>query len=69
MRRELAFGNYRRQISLPGDVRGDDIKATLDNGVLNVVVPRAPKPEPRKIQVLIGERAKQLSGDGSHKRS
>ena len=67
MRREVAFGNYRRQISLPGDVRGDDIKATFDNGVLNVMVPRAAKPEPKRIQVQVG--SKQLAGAGSQKQS
>jgi HSP20 family protein len=67
MRREVAFGDYRRQISLPGDVRSDDIKATFDNGVLTLVVPRAPKPEPKRIQIQAGEQAKQLSGAGSKK--
>ena len=68
MRREVAFGNYRRQISLPADVRGDDIKATFDNGVLNVVVPRRPRPEPKKIQIQAGEQSKQLAGAGSQKK-
>jgi HSP20 family protein len=68
MRREVAYGNYRRQISLPGDVRADDIKATFENGILNVMVPRAPKPEPKRIQVRAGEQAKQMSAAGSQKR-
>jgi HSP20 family protein len=68
MRREVAMGHYRRQISLPGDVRGDDIKATFDNGVLTVMVPRAPRPEPKRIQVQAGE-AKQLTGAGSQRKS
>jgi HSP20 family protein len=67
MRREVAFGDYRRQISLPGDVRDDDIKATFDDGVLTVVVPRAQKPEPKRIQIQLGEHAKQLSSAGSKK--
>ncbi len=68
LRREVAFGNYRRQISLPGDVRADDIKATFDNGVLNVDVPRVPRPEPKRIQIRPGEQAKQLTGAGSQKK-
>ena len=67
MRREVAFGNYRRQISLPADVRGDDIKATFDNGILSIAVPRAPQPQPKRIQVQVGEQAKQLTGAGSKK--
>jgi HSP20 family protein len=69
MRREVAFGNYRRQISLPGDVRADDIKATFENGVLTVLVPRAPEPQPKRIEIRPGEQAKQLSGAGSQKKS
>ena len=68
MRREVAMGDYRRQISLPGDVRGDDTRATFENGVLSIVVPRAPRPEPKRIQVQIGEQAKQLTGSGSQKK-
>lgn len=68
MRREVAFGNYRRQISLPGDVRGDDIRATFENGILNVFVPRAPKPEPKRIRIQAGEKSKQLSGAGSQRK-
>jgi HSP20 family protein len=69
MRREVGYGHYRRQISLPGDVRGDDIKATFENGVLNVIVPRAPRPEPKRIQVQAGDQSKQLAGSGSGSRS
>jgi HSP20 family protein len=70
MRREVAYGHYRRQISLPGDVRGDDIKATFENGVLNVLVPRTPRPEPKRIQVQVqaSDQSKQLTGAGSQKR-
>lgn len=65
MRHEVAVGHYRRQISMPRDVRGDDIKATFENGVLTLVVPRTPRPEPKRIQVQAGEQAKQLTGAGS----
>ena len=61
VRREVAMGNYRRQISLPGDVRGDDITATFENGVLKLFVPRTPRPEPKRIQVEAGEPARQRS--------
>jgi HSP20 family protein len=68
IRREISFGNYQRQISLPGEVRADRIKATFDNGVLKVEVPRAPKPEPRRIEVQPGESAKQLEGANAKKK-
>jgi HSP20 family protein len=60
LRREIAFGNYMRRIALPGDVQGEGITATFENGVLTVEVPRASKPEPRRIQVEGRGLSKQL---------
>ena len=70
LRRELAFGNFERQIGLPNDVRGEDIKATFNNGVLTVEVPRAPKPQPKRIEVRSEEQKqgadqKQMAGAGN----
>jgi HSP20 family protein len=59
LRREIAFGNYQRRIALPGDIQPDGISATFDNGVLTVEVPRAPRPEPRRIQVQPGDQSRQ----------
>jgi HSP20 family protein len=67
MRREIAFGNYERQIALPGDIRADQIKASFDNGILTIDVPRAPKPEPVRIEVKPGEQPKQLAGANTKK--
>jgi|SRR6266487_122264 len=69
LRREVAFGNYRRQMALPGDIRADEIKASFENGILTVEVPCAPKPQPKRIQVMTGERQPserqaQLTGAG-----
>ena len=64
LRREIAFGNYQRAIQLPGDVKEDDISATFENGMLTVVVPKAPRPQPKKIQVAAGSK-KQLAGTAS----
>jgi HSP20 family protein len=65
LRREVAMGSYTRQISLPGDVQADNIKASFENGVLKVEVPRAPKPEPRRIEVQPGEREREMAGASS----
>ncbi|HEX4214460.1 MAG TPA: Hsp20/alpha crystallin family protein [Candidatus Dormibacteraeota bacterium] len=61
VRRETAFGNYVRQVSLPGDIKEEDIKASFENGVLTVEVPRAPRPQPARIEV-------QHSGESSSRR-
>ena len=60
---ELAYGNYERQIMLPGDVQAENIKASFDNGVLTVDVPRSPRPKPVRIDV----QQRQLEGAGSKK--
>ncbi len=65
LRREVAMGSYTRQITLPGDVQADNIKASFENGVLKVEVPRAPKPEPRRIEVQPGEREREMAGAAS----
>jgi HSP20 family protein len=61
LRREVAYGNYQRAIQLPGDIKEDDISAQFEDGMLTVMVPKAPRPQPKKIQVSAGSQ-KQLSG-------
>ena len=51
LRKEVAYGNYQRSIQLPGDIREEEIKADFENGVLTVSVPKAPRPQPKKIQI------------------
>lgn len=48
--RESSSSFYRR-IQLPERADGDKIKAQLDDGVLKVVVPLTPLPEPKKIAI------------------
>jgi HSP20 family protein len=67
-RREVAWGHYQRQIALPGDIQADKIEATFDNGMLTIEVPRAPKPEPMRIQIHAGNgQAKHLEGGSSER--
>ena len=63
VRREIAFGNYARAIQLPGDIREEDISASFENGMLTVTVPKAPRPQPKKIHVRAG--TKKLTGTAS----
>jgi HSP20 family protein len=51
LRRERAAGTFERHFRLPGPVAGDDVQATLKNGVLTVKLPKAPEIRPRKIAV------------------
>jgi len=56
LRREVFSGNYRRQLTLPREVKAEDIKADFENGVLTVKVPRLPKPEPIKVAIGPGSK-------------
>lgn len=54
IRREVAWGNYGRTIMLPGDIKEDGITASFEDGMLTVTVPKAPRPQPRRIEVGAG---------------
>jgi hypothetical protein len=45
---------HRRQLTLPGEVKPEDVKASFEDGVLTVRVPRAPKPQPVKVAITAG---------------
>ena len=52
-RSEREYGSFCRSIPLPKGVKADDVKATFQNGVLEVTVPlpAAGKPNGRKIPI------------------
>ncbi len=64
LRREVARGSFERAISLPEGVKPEDITATYQDGILEVVVPKAAVlPERKKIPVKVaGERRKAIRG-------
>lgn len=50
-RRERVHGSFLRQFTLPDTVNAEQISATVKDGVLQVIIPKQDKPEPRKIAV------------------
>ncbi len=50
MRMERFSGHWQRTIELP-DAAGDDLRATFDNGVLDIVVSKRPEAVPRSIKI------------------
>jgi HSP20 family protein len=50
-RRERTFGPFSRTIALPFNVDPDQVKATAQNGILTVELPRPESDKPRKIKV------------------
>lgn len=52
VRRERNLHSLYRQVSLPTEVKSDEITASFDNGVLVVTVPRAQRAQPKRIPVI-----------------
>ncbi len=50
-RRERGTGVFSRTVNLPVEVNADKVEATLKNGVLMVVLPKAEAARPRRITV------------------
>jgi HSP20 family protein len=48
---ERAYGRFQRSVTLPQNVKADQISANVDHGVLEVRVPKADEAKPRKIAV------------------
>ena len=51
---ERRYGAFRRSITLPAQVQADQIEASFENGVLQIVVPKAEEAKPKRIQVRPG---------------
>jgi HSP20 family protein len=51
---ERRYGAFRRSITLPAQVQADHIEASFENGVLQIVVPKAEEAKPKRIQVRPG---------------
>lgn len=50
-RYERTYGTFERTFTLPATIDANGIKATYDNGVLTVTLPKVEKAKPRQIQV------------------
>ncbi|KAF2134150.1 HSP20-like chaperone [Dothidotthia symphoricarpi CBS 119687] len=48
---ERSVGEFHRSFAFPARVDQDAVKASLKNGVLSIVVPKAKAPQPRKIDI------------------
>jgi HSP20 family protein len=50
-RRERGAGPFGRSVELPHKVDADRVQATLENGILKILLPKAPEVQPRRIEV------------------
>src|SRR6266536_1674707 len=62
---ERRYGAFRRSITLPAHVMAEGIEATVEDGVLQILVPKMEEATPKRIQVLPGRaRIPAASGEG-----
>jgi HSP20 family protein len=50
-RRERSYGRFSRAFSLPSNVQADKVDASVKDGVLHLVLPKAEEAKPRKIAI------------------
>src|SRR4030095_6361329 len=51
---ERSSGAFRRSITLPAHVVADEVNASMEDGVLRILVPKAEEAKPKRIQVTPG---------------
>jgi HSP20 family protein len=51
---ERRYGAFRRSITLPAQGQAEQIEASFENGVLQIVVPKMEEAKPKRIQVRPG---------------
>jgi HSP20 family protein len=58
---ERGVGRFERSVRLPAGVDPDAVTASLENGVLSLIVPKPADARPRSIPIESGGRAKELT--------
>ncbi|HVN89281.1 MAG TPA: Hsp20/alpha crystallin family protein [Candidatus Binataceae bacterium] len=53
MHREIRYGSFERSISLPEGIKGDDLKATYKDGVLELTAPMPKEAIPKEVKIQI----------------
>lgn len=62
---ERRYGAFRRSITLPSQVQADAIEASYENGVLEVLLPKAEEAKPKKITVRSGSARQAITAEKS----
>jgi HSP20 family protein len=59
---ERRYGSFRRAITLPAHVMADEVEASIEDGVLRILVPKAEEARPKRIQVNPGGQMEAIAG-------
>lgn len=57
---ERPYGAFERRITVPSGVDADRITASLDNGVLSLIVPKPERLKPKSVSISTGSERRQL---------
>jgi HSP20 family protein len=52
--REMSYGQFRRDVRLPGDFSIDQAEATFSGGLLKLTLPKAEHLKPKSLRVKVG---------------
>ena len=50
---QCAYGSFRRAVPLPAAVKADSARASYDNGVLRIELPKAPPGRPEAVHIKV----------------
>jgi HSP20 family protein len=59
---ERRSGAFRRSITLPAHVEADAVEASMEDGVLRILVPKAEEAKAKRIQVMPGGQMEAIAG-------
>lgn len=66
---ERRYGSFSRSIALPQGVLSENIEANYENGVLEVLVPKAEEAKPKRIDVAVKSAPKTVESTSSESKS
>jgi HSP20 family protein len=57
-RREIRYGSFERAITLPQGIKGEDLKASYHDGVLEITAPMPKEAAPKEVKIQVeGQKA------------
>ncbi|HSB65476.1 MAG TPA: Hsp20/alpha crystallin family protein [Anaerolineales bacterium] len=64
--RERRYGSFMRSIALPTKIKGDEIQASYQNGVVTLRLPKAEEVKPKRIAIKVNDQ-KMIEGKAKNR--